>query len=77
MKWIRTSFRLPPMNEPVWLYAAGNTFIGGRDRGDGDGWLWWRALDTVSRTDGQPWYINDAENDDIEPSHWQHLPKRP
>lgn len=77
MKWRRTDLTLPPMNEPVWLYDDGHTFIGGRDPGDDDGWLWWRTLDRVDRVDGQPWYVNDAENDDLHPSHWMPLPLRP
>lgn len=75
--WQPIETALPPMDMPVWLYDGKRTFIGGRDAGDGDGWLWWRAVDHIERFNAEDWYIIDSENDDLHPTHWLPLPEPP
>lgn len=81
MEWIKCSESLPPFNIPVWLAQKDTPkiFIGLRDDGDADGWVWCKSYYVPYFSEPkQEWESDDAEfDDDYQPTHWMPLPTPP
>lgn len=75
--WISVEDELPPLEEPVWLFAQlcdGNyIWIGGRTD-TFDGWLWADCHMTVW-FNGEKWDGDMDVDDDYQPTHWMRLPE--
>lgn len=70
---------LPPMGIPIWLYLpdVGQPTVGLREEYEG-GWIWAICYShPYWDKDEQKWCANNAEADDIAPSHWMPLPLPP
>lgn len=70
---------LPPMGIPIWLYLPDveQPTVGLREEYEG-GWIWAICYShPYWDKDEQKWCANNAEADDIAPSHWMPLPLPP
>jgi len=70
---------IPELDTPVWMIVptswGPSMMIGARVNSE-LGWLWARCYQVPGYYDGK-WDIDDAEEDDLEPTHWQPLPQPP
>ena len=79
MNWKLVSEELPPLDTPVWLYGPANCsspYLGERSS-DADGWLWASIYGSDLYWSNGKWHATDAEQDDLNPTHWMPLPDPP
>ncbi len=70
MKWINVNEKLPPFDVNVLLAEDDALFVGSLTQGE-DGYLW-AIADYASDL-----YSVETSIEDINPTHWMHLPELP